>query len=299
MPLRSLIFALATAWLFMASAALADEEADREAASAAFVEGNALFEANDYAAALERFNAAQAIQPHDMVRIPIATCLERLARFREAIAQWEMVAASEQVEQTQRVEARDAIERLTPRLARVSIIGAPTGAELLIDDESRCSLPCQPAVDPGEHILVVRTASGDDTRRIVVERGEQRRVDLSPAKPMPPAPSAAPTRSLVTDDADEAAFEPGPLTWVGAGLTAVGIAGVVGFGLHANAKHDAYEASPSDDTRDDGLLARNLSNGSIAVGAVGVVLLVVDLVFLAPGQEQHARVGPDGLTVVF
>lgn len=289
--MRTLVVIAMMCSLMSASAAHADEEADRETARAAFAEGERLFASNDYQAALRSFQRAQQVQPHDKVRIPIATCLERLARFREALDEWGKVVASDQVEDHQKLEARRAAARLRPRLGELVVTGTPAGARVLVDEEQRCVVPCRTLVDPREHLVVVRSGSHEQTQRVTFSRGEERTIDvvLVPVSPSPPA--SEPLAPVET-----ASRGPGVFMWLGLGVAVVGAAGVVGFGLHANALHDSYVATPSDALRDEGLVARALSNASIAVGAAGVVLALVDLVFLAPMDDvSSAQLTADGL----
>jgi hypothetical protein len=81
------------------------------------------------------------------------------------------------------------------------------------------------------------------------------------------------------------------LTWTGVGLAAVGAAGILYFGLRAQSIHDQYVLTPTTGRRDKGMLYRDLANISIGVAGLGAVLLLVDLLFLAPqstGEQERA-----------
>ncbi len=70
------------------------------------------------------------------------------------------------------------------------------------------------------------------------------------------------------------------LTWVGAGFSVVGGAGVIGFGLRSNALKDQWDdAGPRapQSLADEGQLVTGLANASIAVLGVGLVLVLIDL----------------------
>lgn len=293
--LRALGRVLCVALVLGGGAANADEGHERDAARVAFGEGSRLFEAQDYPAALAAFRRAQQLQPHDKVRIPIATCLERLARFREAIQQWEVVRHSDEVEEHQRDEAREALDRLGPRLGWLVVDGTPATAQVFVDDELRCpGLPCRAGVDPRVHVVVVRNGAEEQRHRLGFERGTEQRIEVRFGASSPRLSTGE--GPLAPTSEPESSYTVGPLFWVGAGLTALGTGGVIGFGLRARAKHDAYVESPSDELRDAGLIARGLTNGSIAVGAVGLVAIVIDLALLAPGAGKSEVKAPVGLT---
>ncbi len=290
---------LCVALLAGATAAYADEDADREAAKVAFQKGDTLFSANDYAAALAAFRQAQQLRPHDKVRIPIATCLERLARFREAIVELQFVVESAQVTAEQQLAAKETIARLEPRLGTLVVSGQPRGAQVLVDERPRCEVPCRVQVDPREHVIEIRHGALARTERRTFTRGAEITVEVNlsskPASVSEPTTLPNPV-SPAPSSSEPNGYAPGALTWIGAGLAAVGVAGIIGFGVHADARHESYVATPTQDLLDEGVLARNLANASIAVAGVGAVLLLVDLIFIAPddGIEAGAATGATG-----
>jgi hypothetical protein len=201
--------------------------ADTSAASQAFDAGKLAFDAGRYDEALEAFGRAQAAQPHDQVRFAIASCLEKLSRFVEARDAYQAIGTSEALNEEQRTEAGRAIARIESVLGTLRIASALTGATAVVDGRQQCTVPCALRVDPRAHDVEIRSGATVLRRRVVLSRGADVSVALSPATEGGPAAVAPP--------AIPAAAGPGPsaLTWVGAGTAAVGLGGTIGFGLRA------------------------------------------------------------------
>jgi tetratricopeptide (TPR) repeat protein len=257
--------------------ARADDEpaAERSEAQLAFAAGEAAFAEDDYAVALEHFRRAFALAPHDAVRFNVAVCLERLGRFREATAEYDAASASEELEEASRTEARALAERTRARLGAL-VVEAEAPAEIEIAGVG-CVAPCRLELDPGRYAMTVR---GADDERVDVEivRGEEttHRIDAS-----------ARGASI---DGGWSAF--GVLLGVGSGLVALGVAGIIGFGV---ATEDAYAryvgGMAMEDLAQEGERWRDLTNASIAIASAGAILIAIDLVLLAldPPRGEHAR----------
>jgi hypothetical protein len=252
-----LVLALATS---TASAQPADDS--RAKAATAFEAAKRAFEEEDYPQALQLFRAAVAAVPDDTVRFNIAVCLERLGRFREAALEYDAAAQSEKLGDDVRGRARIEAERVRTRLGTLVVDGLPSGAKVSVDGVDLCRLPCTIQVDPGQHEIVATAPGGSDRERASIDRATTTRVTISALPP--------PQRRGL-----------GMLTWVGAGGVVLGAAGTVGFGLRARTLHDDYVEDPRVETRDKGVLARNLANVSLAVGVVGVVAIALDVAVFA------------------
>jgi hypothetical protein len=263
----------------------------RDEARAEFQAGEQAFANDDYDLALRHFRRAYELAPNDAVRFNVAVCLERMGRFREAVAEYDAAARSEQLSEATRSRAREMAERGRQRLGTLRVTGSPAGADVLVDGEPTCTLPCRVQLDPRPYRVAVRADGAQVEARATVDRGGTAELELripttraardeaaAPVEaPVPPAPAAS-----------SGGGGPSWLTWVGAGLAAVGTAGIVGFGVHATSLHDAYVANPTPDVRDEGLLARDLANASIAFAAAGALAVVIDLIVLAV-QGDEAR----------
>ncbi len=258
----TLVFALS-----LASVAHAQDTTAQ--AREAFGRAEHAFAEHDYELALELFRRAQALRPHDAVRFNVAVCLERLGRFREAAGEYDLAAASEQLPADTRREATELAARMRERLGTLEIRGEP-GAVARVG-ELRCQIPCELAIDPGDHTVEV-----NDVRRDVhVGRGETTTIEIDAT----PAPSAAVTLSA-SDGAPSGWRSFGVMTAIGGVLAAVGGGGIIGFGLRTEELGAEYVNAPSAALRDEGLTMRALTNASIALAACGALLIAIDLVLL-------------------
>jgi hypothetical protein len=246
-------------------------------ARTAFDEGERLFARGDYTGALAAFEKVFRIAPHDAVRFNVAVCLERLQRYKDARVQYQAAAESTTLDDADRARARAAAERVAHELGALAATGT-NGAALTVEGVVVCTVPCKVELDPGLYHVA---ADGMPERVVRVERGADLALDVSPP---PPPVVAKPERS-------EARPRGGPtwLTWTGAALGLVGGVGIAYFGLRAKSLHDDYLAHPTSDTRDSGLVARDLANVSIGVVGVGALLVALDLLVLAPSGRAAAK----------
>jgi tetratricopeptide (TPR) repeat protein len=268
------IRSLALVFLLFPSVAAAD---DLEAASAAFREGERAFLEDDYELALSHFRRAFELAPHDAVRFNVAVCLERLARFREAAAEYELAAASETLPPEERARASELRERVRSRLGTLEVRGTE-GADVLIDGEPLCTVPCTIELDPSSYPITIVRGDARAEATAAVRRGEREIVELEARVPdETPEPAAAidhETRGL------------GWLSAIGFSLAGIGAGCLVGCGLYAQSLHDDYVAMPSTSTRDEGLVFRDLANVAIAVAGAGAILVLVDILFFARELEE-------------
>lgn len=273
------------AWVLAAILAPDPEPSDldlrREQAAIAFAEGSAAFERGDAASALVAFERAHELVPHANVLSNIALCLAELGRHREAIAALDAAIARGELTAAERDVAAEHLGQSQRALAMVQVVADDAGTHLVeIDDRESCTTPCALALDPGPHRFVL--VEGGAAQSLTLVSGTAARVRLVVPPHVPP-PRASP------DLPAPATRRPphfGALGWIGVGLGAVGSAGVLGFGLRANALHRDYEADPTADGRARGVAMRNLANASIAVAATGGVLLMTELIRLGVGRRR-------------
>jgi hypothetical protein len=173
------------------------------------------------------------------------------------------------------VVARDAKDGATMRDVRLWIDDAAVAEQL-----TGTSLP----VDPGERKLRLQARDGRvmETKLLIVEGDKGRRVVVTFPAPAPPRPAPEPPPKA-----------PHPTVWV---FTALGVAGLVGFGVLAGvgyAKEQDYaeECAPncSEDQIDE---VQRLYIAGDVLGAFGVVCGVVALsvgLWGAYGDSSSAR----------
>ena len=281
---------LGLALTLSAGGAGAKEDDDgRALAKAQFAEGQRAFDRKDFAEALRHFRRAFELHRHDAVRFNIGVCLERMGRFREALEQYDEAAKSEQLDEKSHARAVTKADAARAELGTLIVLGTPKGAEVVVGDEVLCNLPCKTGVDPGDIVVVVRDGELREERRAHVTRQQELSltVELKPEGPEATASAPPVAVTAVAPGGDETRHGPGLLTWTGVGVAVVGGAGIAIFGPKAQRDHDEFVRTGSDDARSSGTQARNLSNVSIGVVAVGAALVVVDLLFV-PKQSKSA-----------
>lgn len=230
------------------------------------------FQAHDYPRALRLLQQLHAQSPSPRILFNEATCLARLARHREASVVLEELLAWPDLgaifsEEQQRA-AREALEESRARLIPLHIVGA-AGTTARVDGEIECTVPCELALDEGSHS--------------VAHEGQVHSVDLVPGDEAR-LTVQAPELALLDDAAPRSSrLQPSALTWIGAGLTALGTAGVIGFGLYSNDLSAQFEAAgprAPESLADEGRTATAMANVSLAVAGVGLVLVLIDLLIL-------------------
>lgn len=260
--------------------AVAPQEPDAVAAAEAFAAGERAHAQQRYAEALEHFLRAQSLRAHAMVRFNIAVCLQHLGRFRDAWLEYQALIASDELDEEARSVARAFAATLEISLAVIRI-DAPERAEVLIDGAPAGYTPLETRLEPGPHVVAVRRPARESRREITVERGERYdvRLDLPPA-PLPDV-RLVPMRRVPRD--------PSWLTGIGGGLAALGIGGVVGFGIHAQSLFDTYDQpdGPTAALQRDGVLFTDLANASIAIASAGALMIAIDLVLLIAGEGSR------------
>lgn len=244
-----------------------------------FRAGEGAYEDERYAEALEHFQRAQQIDPHDVVRFNLAVCLQRLGRWSEAWAEYRALAASEELGESGRAYAAELLADLESRLATLRV-ETSEDAEVLVDGAPIGSSPIELRLEPGPHVIAARAGTREVSDRVTVERGDVvvRELVLPPEL----APVATPRMRTVLRD-------PGWLSWTGTALAVLGAGGAIGLGSHAQALHARY-STPGQATlplRDEGLLFRDLTNASFALLGAGVLLVAVDVALLLAGDGAH------------
>jgi hypothetical protein len=295
-PRRSLPSLVLVALLTTAPAHAQDLRAQ---AREAFAAAERAFEEHDYELALERFRRAQELHPHDAVRFNVAVCLERLGRFREALDEYAQAAASPVLADTARAEAVRLAERARARLGTLRVTGRPEGALVRVG-ALRCELPCTLELDPGVHRVLVE---GPRTleREARLERGGATSLEVDAAEiatsTTPTGPALAASAEPTLEHHGFQAF--GVLTALGTSLTALGTAGVIGFGLHTEGLAQRYVAGPTVELYDEGTTMRALTNVALAVGAAGLACIAIDLVLALVDPPRTVRLSSRGLHVAF
>lgn len=243
----------------------------------AFEAGVRAFEAGELELALTTFTSALdmveggTVQSEE-IRLNIALCLEHLGRHRQAASLYDELAQSDMLDEERREIAGRSAVQSRRRLGTLTVEGSPEGAQVIVDDEELCELPCEVQLDPGHHEVIIRADVGEASGSVEIEAGAVERIRLmvraARSEPSQPSPESTPTPRR----------RPTALTWAGFAHLVLGGAGIIGFGVSALTIHDDYVQSPSIDLRERGVLMRNFANISIGFAVIGAALVIVDII---------------------
>lgn len=276
---------LVVRWLlvcvFVLSGATASAQDDGAVEHDAYERGVAAFDRGDHAVALHIFQDLYERTHLQALRFNIGICLEQLGDHVAALAEFEAVGADDAMDAATRAEAIEAAARLRAQLATVTIDG-PTGEVATIDAARRCELPCELWIEPGVHNASLAAEGGTSTS-FEAAPGARTAIALSIVA-APPPPSGA---SL------------GVLTGLGSAIAAIGIGGIVGFGVRTTDLKAQFDRTPTTSIQSEGETMRDLTNTSIAVAILGGALVLVDVVLvLTSGAPSGDRVRRDGADLV-
>ena len=186
-------------WLvcLASSLSLAQTEAERNAARAAFQSGVEHYSGERYTEALSSFQEAYRIAPHPSVRVNMANCYEQLNRPVEAIFHFErFLVEAEDASPAQRTEVRTALRRLRELVGEIFLRVSPEGAAVTIDGTETRRAPIMDAIrlPAGMHRIEVQADGFRSSSQEVIVTGRQRtevRIELTPG------PTRSGTRSVI------------------------------------------------------------------------------------------------------
>jgi hypothetical protein len=209
---RSCAPGLTLALLLAAAPLWAQETSEQPSAEALFREGRTLIEAGNVAAACDKFEASQRLDPAAGTLTNLAACRERLGQLTRAREAWQAALAVMKTDDPRRTPTLRRAEQLDARIPKITISAGPDApADMVVMRDglelSRASFGVALPVDPGPHEFTV-LAPGRQKRRYVVKAEESKSIVLvvevgaadnaAPAPALEPkttAPSSAGTRS--------------------------------------------------------------------------------------------------------
>jgi hypothetical protein len=309
---RRLLLAPILGALLIASASPAAAQSPGERL---FQEGREAMDAGKLDVACGKFDEAFRLENSIGPLLNLAECESRRGRLVLSLGLWKTGLARLPESDARRDIALLAVERLEKRVGRVTPLapGAPAGSTVTLDG-APADVGKPVAVDPGEHTLMLVAGAGARTEQVRVAEGESRSVTLiiDAGQAGTPGPTSAPASPAATPPARDAAAPGSGLIVAGTISGAVGVAGLVTFGitgvLFLQKKSEAEEECPDAACPDQKTLrvtedARTLGIvNAIALG-VGVVGIGVGGALLWSGTREpsppvtalvsvRARVGP-------
>lgn len=268
---------------------------DRAAAREQLTRAQEAKKQGNLAAACEHLAEVERLDPKLPTLIELAECTEQLGKLVEAKAHW--AAARDRAKQTEKPQSRaKAEERLAAVEKRVAqltlqLASAPAGAQVFRNDVpvDPASLGSALAMDPGDHVIVVKVAGHEDAKyELKLAEGDNQTLALAPgpaivaAAPAPPPPPPPPVVAAPPQPREDTSSGSGQRT---AGLV-LGGAGLVSAGIGAPLWFIGYRDGNSlGPTADQQLLAGQiLVIGGAALFVTGAVLFIA-----APSGEAPAR----------
>jgi hypothetical protein len=293
----------------------------KAAAEALFVEGRNLMIDGQFAAACQKFEASQKLDPGLGTMLNLADCYEKSGRTASAWAEYReaipaaRASGSEERARLAEERARALESRLSTLTIRVMADATGSEVEVLRDgipvDRAVLSTPIP--VDPGEHLVIARAPGRKEWSKQIAVGAERDKVEIEvPALPAADAASqAAPVAgSEPTSAASPRSSWSGQKTWAlvsgGVGVVGLGVGAV--FGVMAGSELSA--AKDGCPTYPNGCSESNYSHNNNAhtfadVSTVGLIAGGAALVlggvlwFTAPSPKDSVTVGlgPSSLTV--
>lgn len=316
-PIRDALFlALAALTLTLAASAPASAQPDdaRARARAAYAEGQRLFEAGDFAAALAQFEAAWAAveNPPPVVLLGIASAEERLGRTADAIETLNRYLVV-RPDATDRAAVEARIRGLggtvAPPPGTVGFASDPAGAVIGIDGSPTTAVtPADVSLPPGEHTYDL-TLEGYERAAGTVTVVSGERAEVAPTLVRSEGGGLMDSGAIFGgEDEGDADVEPEPApapssdpsaaTWAMFTVTAVALVTGTVFGFLALSRQSDFDVMPSHSAANEGevfALVADLSFGvTIAAGITAIVLYATDRP-APPAAEATARRerGPD------
>jgi len=225
---RLLVTAITLPPILLSASSLRAQGTDMETKSAARklgAEGQKLFDAGDYAGALEKFNLADSLIPAPTLGLRSARCLVKLGRVVEASERYlevirvQLDRSAPAVMRKAQADALAEREKLLPTIPSLKIdLEGPTGSSLtvLIDDKPVpvALIGQKRPTDPGVHKVEVKRPDTSVSGEVVLKPGEAGRLllqlpPLPTAAPPPPKPETFPFRTV---------------GWIGIGVGGAGLA---------------------------------------------------------------------------
>jgi len=170
--MRSSSFALLLAFgLVFSSPTSARAQEDTETQAVAFhQQGLELYEAGDYAGAVEQFLHAQELVPAPSNVFNLSRCYEQLGDVPRAMELLEQYVADPSLEPERRARGQQELARLMRAGGEVEVTTEPPGAQLLVDGRPQDPAVLSPAtlhLAPGDHLIEAQLEGHEPVRQEV------------------------------------------------------------------------------------------------------------------------------------
>ena len=280
--------------LAASSAVRAGTPEDRAAAREHLTQAQELKKQGQLAEALTHFEESQRLDPKLTTALDLADCAELAGKLVEAQGYW--AAARDQAKHDEKPQSRARAEQrlaaVEKRVAHLSLqlaADAPAGTQVLRDDVplEQASLANPQALNPGDHVVVVKATGHDDAKypvKLVEGDNQTLPIAAGPATavaappPPPPIKVVAPPPPQPQDSSGSGSGQ----RTVGLIAGAVGVVGIgVGIPLWYVGYRDGNSYGPTAD--------QQLLSGQILVIGGGALLVTGAVLFLTAPSGSAAK----------
>lgn len=147
-----------------------------------FKRGVELYQAGRVREALEQFMVSYRLSPNPNLAFNIGTCFEELKSHDAAFSAYSEYLSFD-LSPKERAEGREALDRIIPKVARITVRSKPKGAAIYLDRETLGQYGTTPrtfAAPPGDHEVILRLDGWvTATRAVELIRGEEIDVALT------------------------------------------------------------------------------------------------------------------------
>ena len=312
------VTAALTAALTAGNARAEPSVADRETARQLMDGGRDLRDKNDLKGALQRFKAADDIMHVPTTGLEVARTqapLGLLVEARDTIARIRLIPEKPsdpaQFKQA-RIKADQLDAWLDGRVPTLTVVvhGAPSGQALSVSIDGvpvpATVIGLPRAVDPGHHVVVVKTDGAEGQQDVDVREGEKKGLDLtlvpsSTAQAVaPPQPGPATNAPVEETPAPKTSHAPSALTYVGGALAGAGLVSGAVTGVMSWSKTSSLASAcpghlcppASYSSYDSASSLAMISTISFVAGGVGACLAVISLVVGHEEKREPASTSP-------
>ncbi|HET9930531.1 MAG TPA: hypothetical protein VFQ35_07585 [Polyangiaceae bacterium] len=248
--------------------ASADDEATTSIARERFKEGVQFFDQKQFEKARAAFLQAYALKRHPAVLLNLAQSELRSGHEADAAKHFaQYLREAKEATEAERQAADSGLSAAKAVVAEVAVVVDEDGAVVSVDGtaEGQTPLPGPVYLSPGAHTLSAKKDARETSQSVTAVAGQSTSTNLrfrkaSPAadagerqKPentaKPPTPVSPPVSNTPVEPAPsegsarrrQGFFEwasDSPVAWIGGGVTALGLAGGIGFALGAKHNYD-------------------------------------------------------------
>lgn len=219
----------------IATSAVADDTDGRSEALRLAGEAMDLFQAGDYAAALDKFQKADELVPAPTLKLRVARCLDKLDLLQDAAEKYREVIAVE-LTRTAPAQHHEARKQAVPELASLLeqipsvtvTVSGPGSTEAMVSVSgiplSTEALGQKKTMDPGRYVVEVSAGTRRVAKDVTLRRGDHAKVVLE----LPPLGEDGSVSGPVSPEGDGAGLRAAGWAVIAVGGAALSVGSILG-----------------------------------------------------------------------